>query len=244
METETFDGVNGECRLIPLTQGKFAIVDAEDYDRLSRHKWYACGPEGYRYACRSENGKKIKMHREIVDVPAGMVCDHRNHSRLDNRRCNLRVCTPSQNAQNRRPQPGGTSRYKGVYWHKDARKWRARIQYKGRLIHIGCYDYEADAAIAYDDMAIELFGEFACLNFQYRPEIREWLRQTFFFTPTRNDPAGFEPAVLPVCPAPCHAERSNAEKAFSPERSRRGSIWATNAACNIRGEKSYISLIR
>ena len=192
MKTEAFDGVNGKYRFIRLTRGKFAIVDAEDYGRLSRHKWHACGRKGCCYACRSHNGKTIEMHREILDAPAGMVCDHRNHNRLDNRRRNLRICTPSQNCQNRRPQPGGTSRYKGVYWNRDARKWLARIQHRGRLIHIGCYDYEADAAIAYDDMAIELFGEFACLNFQYRPEIREWLRQTFFFTPTKNDPARFE----------------------------------------------------
>ena len=132
------------------------------------------------------------MHREILDVPAGMICDHKNHNGLDNRRCNLRICTPAQNQYNRRLQTGGTSLYKGVYWHKENRKWRAQICHGGLHIHIGYYDYEADAAIAYDDMAIDLFGEFACLNFQYRPEIRQWLREMFFFPTTRNDPARFE----------------------------------------------------
>jgi hypothetical protein len=81
----------------------------------------------------------------------------------------------------------GSSRYKGVHWHREHRKWEAQITYRGRLIHIGYYDYETDAAIAYDDMAVELFGEFACLNCNYHPEIRQWLGRTYFFEPTKND---------------------------------------------------------
>lgn len=82
------------------------------------------------------------------------------------------------------------------------------------LTDIGYYDYEADAAIAYDDRAIEFFGEFACLNLQFRPEIKKWLQQAFFFPPTRHDPAsfeqdGFDPEAVPIA-ATCHsAEKSN-----------------------------------
>ena len=174
--------------MIPLTQGKFAIVDAEDYERLSEHKWYAKKVKGGRfYAARNAGGKVIKMHREILDVPPGMVCDHKNHDTLDNRKSNVRICTPAQNNYNRLPQAAGTSRYKGVHWHKNHQKWQARIGHNGKHIHIGYYDYEADAAIAYDDMAIELFGEFACLNFDHRPEIRLWIEATYLFDPTRNE---------------------------------------------------------
>jgi len=181
-----------EHRLIPLTQSRFAIVDAEDYDQLAQHKWYAGGNNGLYYARREANGKAILMHREILNVPAGLICDHKNHNGLDNRKSNLRICTYAQNLQNNRPRATGTSRYKGVSWNKDIRKWRAMICHHGRVLHIGYYDYEADAAIAYDDMAIELFGEFACLNFQYRPEIKEWLRESFFFAPVKNDLTLFE----------------------------------------------------
>jgi len=176
-----------EHRVIPLTQGKFTIVDAEDYDRLAEHKWCAAEISGNFYAQRGAKGTTIKMHREILNIPPGLVCDHKNHNTLDNRRCNLRICTPAQNNYNQLPRDGGTSRYKGVHWHKEHRKWQAQIQHQGRMIHIGYYDYEADAAIAYDDMAIELFGEFACLNFNYHPEIRLWLQETYLFDPTRND---------------------------------------------------------
>ncbi|MBN2182978.1 MAG: HNH endonuclease [Sedimentisphaerales bacterium] len=174
-----------ESRLIPLTQGKFAIVDAADYERLAGHKWCLGGNNnGQYYANRWNHGKIVKMHHEIIDVPEGMVCDHINHNSLDNRRCNLRVCTPSQNAQNRLPSDGGTSRYKGVCWNKEKRKWVAEICYKNQRIYIGCYDYEEDAAIAYDDMAIQLFGEFACLNCTCRPEIKQWIQDCYLFEPT------------------------------------------------------------
>lgn len=179
-------------RLIPLTQGKFAIVDTKDYERLAQYKWHAVKMHGIYYARRKVNGKFIQMHREILNVPVGFVCDHKNHNGLDNRRCNLRICTHAQNIQNSRPRTDGTSRYKGVSWNRRNRKWRASICHGGHSIYIGYYDYEADAAIAYDDTAIELFGEFACLNFHYRPEIKQWLADSFFFCPTKNDMEIFE----------------------------------------------------
>jgi len=177
-----------EHRVISLTQGKFAIVDAADYDRLAEHKWYAhTNKARHFYAERKCRGGIIAMHRAILDVPPGLFCDHKNHNTLDNRRCNLRICTPAQNSYNRLPDAGGTSRYKGVHWDKDRRKWQAGIRHKGRLIHLGYYDYEADAAIAYDDRAVELFGEFACLNFNHRPEIKLWIQATYLFEPTKNN---------------------------------------------------------
>ena len=176
-----------EHRALPLTQGRFAIVDAEDYDRLARHKWCSANNNGRFYAQRRQDGRTIKMHREILNIPSGLFCDHINHDTLDNRKSNLRICTAAQNAYNRRPGTGGSSCYKGVHWHRVHRKWEAQITYRGWLIHIGYYDYEPDAAIAYDDMAVELFGEFACLNCNYRPEIRQWLGRTYFFEPTKND---------------------------------------------------------
>ncbi len=172
-------------RIIPVSKGLFTVVDEQDYDELAKYRWFAHRNGENYYACRSEAGKTISMHRQILNVPAGLMCDHKNHDGLDNRRCNLRICTASQNQQNRLPRSAGTSHYKGVHWDAYNRKWRAEIQHNGRRIHIGYYDYQADAAIAYDDVAIELFGEFACLNYQHRPEIELWLHQTYLFTPAR-----------------------------------------------------------
>jgi hypothetical protein len=169
------------CCLIPLTRGLFAIVDHDDYERITAHKWHAGANKGRFYAQRTSNGKTIKMHHEIIDVPPSFVCDHINHNTLDNRKCNLRICTPAQNTRNQIPGLRGTSRYKGVSWHKEKRKWQANIRYNNEYIHLGYFDYEQDAAIAYDDMAIELFGPFACLNIHWRPEITEWMRQCYLF---------------------------------------------------------------
>jgi hypothetical protein len=170
----------GYC-LIPLTRGLFAIVDADDCERLAQYKWYASGKNGNFYAARIHNKKTIYMHNEIIEVPKSFLCDHINHDTLDNRRCNLRVCTRSQNAFNQLPCRKGKSSYKGVSWNRAAKKWQAEIRYHNERIHLGYFDYEQDAAITYDDMAIELFGPFACLNIQYRPEIAEWMRQCHLF---------------------------------------------------------------
>ena len=94
---------NGEdFILIPLTQGQFAIVDAEDYEWLSRHKWCAAKSRDNFYAHRFGDGTIVNMHREIMRAPKGVICDHKNHNGLDNRKSNLRLCTSAQNQYNKR----------------------------------------------------------------------------------------------------------------------------------------------
>jgi hypothetical protein len=155
---------NDKIRFIPLTKGKFAIVDVEDYERLSQYKWHAVKTGDRFYAYRSKNKRSLSMHRVIMNAPKGMVVDHIDGNGLNNRRSNLRVCTVSQNHQNRR-WTGGVSRYKGVCFLKKVNKWKAEITFNGRRIHIGCFADEISAAKAYDKKAAELFGEFAYLNF-------------------------------------------------------------------------------
>jgi len=150
-----------------LTRGKFAIVDPEDYDLLSRCKWCAVKDSNTYYAVRSRQNKQIRMHREIMKVPKHLVCDHINHNGLDNRKNNLRICTKQQNTHNQKPRKTGTSKYKGVDWNKRQRKWRARIYYESRCHYLGYFNNEIDAAKAYDKKARELFKEFACLNFTH-----------------------------------------------------------------------------
>jgi hypothetical protein len=168
------------ARLIPLTQGKFAIVDADDYERLSKHKWCACKKRHTFYAYRRTQGKKISMHRVIVNAPRGLVVDHKNRSGLNNRKSNLRPCTIAQNNRNSGPHHNATSKYKGVLWNKAARKWQARIRPNRRQIHLGFFTDEIEAAIAYDRKAEQVFGEFAYLNFPQLPEFRKWADEIIF----------------------------------------------------------------
>jgi len=106
------------------------------------------------------------MHREVIDIPEHMLCDHINGNGLDNRAANLRPATVSQNLCNRRKTKANTrSKYKGLEWDKTQRKWKARIQHNGRKIYLGSFSNEIDAAKAYDEKARKLFKEFACLNF-------------------------------------------------------------------------------
>ncbi len=152
-------------RYIPLTRGRYAIVDAEDYPALAKHKWYAqLSTNGaVCYAVRNVGRKTIMMHREIMKPPAGFVVDHINHNGADNRRCNLRVCTQAQNIQNKRTRLAGQSRFRGVSPRGD--KWQAAVRYQGKTHYVGLYDDEVEAAQARDRKAIELAGEFAVLNF-------------------------------------------------------------------------------
>jgi len=154
-------------RLIPLTQGKFAIVDAEDYDRLAKYKWHCRRSKNKFYAYRTERKtrKTIGMHREILGAPPGLLVDHIDGNGLNNRKSNLRLCTYSQNTYNRRPNRNSISKYKGVTYHKRNKKWEAKIILNGKFIYLGGFDDEIEAALAYDRKAAELFGEFAYLNF-------------------------------------------------------------------------------
>jgi hypothetical protein len=159
-------------RKIPLTQGKFAIVDPQDYERLAKYKWHLSKSPTSSYAARRQYSgpgglrKKIWMHREVIDIPKHMLCDHVNGNGLDNRAANLRPATISQNLCNRPKTKARTrSKYKGLEWDKIQRKWKVRVQHNGRKIYLGSFAKEIDAAKAYDEKAKVLFGQFAYLNF-------------------------------------------------------------------------------
>jgi hypothetical protein len=158
-------------RCVPLTQGKFAIVDAADYERVSRYKWCASRSGDRWYAVRSDRRRHVSMHRFITGAPKGMVVDHIDGNGLNDRRSNLRACTQQQNTHNSRPK-GKSSRFKGVCWDKKRRKWIVAIRYDGRCVYIGRFDDEIEAARAYDGTALELFGDFAYLNFPEEQERR------------------------------------------------------------------------
>lgn len=105
------------------------------------------------------------MHRIIMNLfDRNLFIDHINHNGLDNRKCNLRIVTNRQNHMNSRSFKG-TSKYKGIYWHKATTKWCSRIMFMREIIYLGEFNNEEEAAKMYDKKAIELFGNFAKLNF-------------------------------------------------------------------------------
>lgn len=151
---------------IPLTQGYKALVDDIDYNRLNQFLWQVIIKENYSpYAYRTDrtNGKEtIYMHREILQCD--LKVDHRDGNGLNNQRYNLREATSQQNSFNITKRSKTTSSaYKGVCWNRQNKQWQSYI-YFNKKIHLGYFEDEIDAAIAYNNKAIELFGEFAKLN--------------------------------------------------------------------------------
>lgn len=155
---------------IKLTKGKFAIVDSVDFEYLNQYRWHAKMGGHTFYAARKAiiagRERTVNMHRLIMNAPRGIFIDHINHNGLDNRRQNLRFATAQQNSWNnsvRRPR--GSSRYKGVSWNRNKRRWYATICVDGRNKFLGSFKDETEAARIYDEAAKKFRGDFAYLNF-------------------------------------------------------------------------------
>jgi len=152
-------------------EGKFAIVDDEDYEYLNSYRW---NYSKRGYVITSISNIKYNMHKLILGTDYcknKLVCDHINHNTLDNRRSNLRIVTIQQNNSNSRIHKENKIGFKGVRINNRGKHPIAYIRYKKINIYLGSYLSAEDAAIAYDNKARELFGEFACLNF---PEIKSY----------------------------------------------------------------------
>lgn len=153
-------------KIIPLTQGKITIVDDDDYEYLIRFKWcYSVKSkdkiDGYALRRNPNTGGVIYMHREILRTPQGLVTDHINGDRLDNRKSNLRSCHQFENSRNRGKNSNNKSGYKGVYLHRKSGKWASIIHYNKIGKYLGLFLTKEEAHEAYCNAALCLHGEFA-----------------------------------------------------------------------------------
>lgn len=146
---------------------KETMVDDADYEWLNSFKWFLSKSNGGFYVRRKIGGNKtITMHRQILGITDSKIKgDHIDINPLNNQRGNLRTATPKQSSRNRAKVNGNSSKYLGVCWSRHKFRWRATIFY-GKQIYLGVFKSEEEAALAYDKKALELFGEFANLNFK------------------------------------------------------------------------------
>lgn len=157
--------------LVPLTQGKFATIDAEDWPRVSQSKWHAVrNASGIWYAYATVRpgtirSRSIAMHRLLMGNPEGLLIDHINGDGLDNRRENLRIGTKLLNGGNCGMRSHNTSGYKGVSFDKARNAWKAQIGNKATHRFLGRFATAEAAARAYDEAARARYGEFAHCNF-------------------------------------------------------------------------------
>jgi len=131
------------------------IIDKEDKEKIEHTFWSKS--HGY-----IKNGRTF-LHRFIMNCPKDMIVDHINGDKLDNRKCNLRICTQAQNCCNSKKQKNNTSGYKGVCWHTTRKKWFSSIKYNKKNISLGYFNTPEEAYAAYCKAAKELHGEFARL---------------------------------------------------------------------------------
>lgn len=155
--------------VIPLTRGLVTAVSVQDESRVRQYIWYALRRPSTQFSWSAKSDRtdqgRVSLHRFLLNPPDGVQVDHWNMNSLDNRRCNLRMCTFEQQMRNRRKRPGSASQYKGVVRY--ANNWASRIfnTEKQKEITLGVFCNEIDAANAYDMAAREYFGKFAVLNF-------------------------------------------------------------------------------
>lgn len=133
---------------------------------LTKRKWHL-GASGY--AQRTERGQskiihgtgKVMLHRLVIKTPKGMYTDHINGNKLDNRKCNLRICKSFQNAGNSKNRSDNTSGTRGVHFCKQRRKYVAQISIHNKIKNLGRFDTMEEARLVYRTAAINHFGEFA-----------------------------------------------------------------------------------
>ena len=156
--------------VVKTGRGYHCVLDIEDEKTWDKFPWqYNKTTQEFMFQRGSAllGFTRYKLSRFLLGVNNPDECvDHINGDRFDNRKCNLRICTKAENNRNKvKTQNKTTSKYKGVYWERSCNRWRVQMEKNGRRYNVGVFKDEVEAAKAYDKKALELYGEFACLNF-------------------------------------------------------------------------------
>lgn len=142
------------------------LIDPEDFHLVSQYTWRISVDNGYVVATTKDN-KTIRIHRLILEPKHGNYVDHINHNKLDNRRANLRECSPVLSSCNRRVCKNNKSGFKGVFkitGENYTKPWRAKIAFNGIKSYLGDFKTPEEAAIAYNRAALKIHGKYACIN--------------------------------------------------------------------------------
>lgn len=135
-------------------------IDLEDIDKIKYIKWHFIKTRGYARG-NNKNGKDFMLHRFLLNPEDNEFVDHINGDKLDNRKCNLRIVTKSQNGMNSKTPSNNTSGVKGVYWDKRSEKWEASIQINMKKRCLGYFKEKEDAIKARREAEKRLFGEYS-----------------------------------------------------------------------------------
>ena len=164
---EKFIPIGDETVKCVLPNGRYFLFDSEDLDLVKTHKW-SVADSGYveTTGYRQGESERMRLHRIILQPSADSFVDHINGHRWDNRKRNLRIATPAQNAQNHKLSQANTSGYKGVSFEKRRHKYEAYIHVNNKKRHLGYFTDPKTAARAYDRAAVFYYGEFANPNFK------------------------------------------------------------------------------
>lgn len=149
-------------RHIPLSQGKFAIIDEADFPEISSYKWYFHQGRAVRKPKTIDKKRTgfIWMHREIAKPDDDKVIDHINGNTLDNRRENLRICTRSQNQWNKSPRIKSFTRMKNIHWKKEKKRYAVRFQKFGKKIEFGYFKNLEEAIKVRNDAVLSVHEGF------------------------------------------------------------------------------------
>lgn len=150
---------------LTLPDGQVALIDDDDAPRVAGPRWYAARRGHVWYVQAGVGRTTLYLHRVILNAPPGVTVDHVNHDGLDCRKQNLRLASQTQQNANQCKRAVRSSRFKGVHrWLDDGRvRWRAGVSVNGVQRRVSCAT-EIEAALVYNELAREAFGEFAVMN--------------------------------------------------------------------------------
>lgn len=158
-----------ELKIVSPKYGEFIVLyDDEDHGKILKHTW-GISKYGNNFYAKTMIGEKNKqkilyLHRFILNAKYGDIIDHKDNNTLNNKKSNIRFCSHQNNMMNRKPEKNSSSKFKGIYYNKNSNLWHSQIYKNFKKIHLGYFENEIDAALAYNGAAKYLFGKYAYLN--------------------------------------------------------------------------------